>query len=307
MENNTSVLHFFYRYRKTFVYAFIAGATLGAIITFFIPKKYASTAVVYPYSSHTKNDIVGNPQFGYEVETEQLMQLLESQAMRDRTIEKFKLYDYYGLDTTNPSWRADLTLEYVEDITFFRSRYLSVVISARTTNPKLSARIANFQVEEIDNYRKEIFESNRKSELRSARRMLDSVNIILRQLKDSIYTIRPEKKGQLYAFVENLNNDNFDASAFVDDPELEHLVDAYVYEFRRKEELRGNYDRKREQYNSPLPSVYAIDRAEPSYRKISPSYVVNTILGAFLLTFVSLTILMIRTKWNSLRKEEQSR
>lgn len=305
MENNTSVLNFLYRYRKTLFFSFITGAVLGATITFFIPKKYVSTAIVYPYSSHTKNDIVGNPQFGYEVETEQLMQLLESQGMRDRTIKEFKLYNYYGIDTNRPAWRSELTLEYIEDITFFRSRYLSVVISARTRDPKLSAKIANYQLEEINNYRQQIFDRNRKNELMSSKGLLDSVTVLLNNLKDSIYSIKTDKSELLYAFLENLDNENYDAAGFVDDPRLEQLVDKYVYESRRRDVLRGDYDKKKEQYDAPLPSVYTIDKAEPNYKKVSPSYVLNTLFGAFILMIVSMTIVLVRNKWKSLSNELQ--
>ena len=46
--------------------------------------------------------------------------------MRDRTIEKFKLYDYYEEDTTEKAWRSELSIKYIKDVTFFRSKYLSI-------------------------------------------------------------------------------------------------------------------------------------------------------------------------------------
>ena len=105
-ESQSSGLTYFYKNRKLFGIALVVGAVLGLSLTFFVPKKYLSTAIIYPYNSHTRGDLVVNPQFGFEVETEQLLQLLESKSMRDRTIEKFKLYEYYELDTNSKSWKA---------------------------------------------------------------------------------------------------------------------------------------------------------------------------------------------------------
>ena len=163
-ESQSSGLTYFYKNRKLFGIALVVGAVLGLSLTFFVPKKYLSTAIIYPYNSHTRGDLVVNPQFGFEVETEQLLQLLESKSMRDRTIEKFKLYEYYELDTNSKSWKAELAARYIEDVSFFRSKYLSVVIHATLKDPELAADIANFQVEEINDYRESIFKENREAE-----------------------------------------------------------------------------------------------------------------------------------------------
>lgn len=303
MEHNKPVIYFLVRYRKLLLAALVCGGFVAGGITFFLPKKYLSTAIVYPYNAHTKNDIVGNPQFGYEVETEQLLQLLESKSMRDRTIRKFRLYDYYKLDTNRRAWRSELTLRYLKDISFIRSRYLSVVINVQTTDPRLSAAIANYQLEEIDDYRKQVFDANRRKELRSVKKDLDATKKLLEQLRDSIYEIKSGDKELLYAFMENLNNENFDAGTFVDDPRLEGLVDLYVYEFGHYKELRADYDRKKEQYETPLPSVYAIDRAEPSYKKAAPSFTLNVAIGALFSMLLAMTIVLVRDRMKQVRLE----
>jgi uncharacterized protein involved in exopolysaccharide biosynthesis len=303
MENNTSILGFIFQHRKAVFSSTIIGALLGLTITFFIPKKFNSTAVVYPYSAYSKNDIVENPQFGYEIETEQLMQLMESQTMRDRTIKKFNLQKYYDIDTSRPAWRSELTLKYVEDITFFRSKYLSVVVNVQTTDPVFSAKIANYQIEEINNYRQEIFAKNRSNELEGSKKMLDKIQSNISALKDSIYTIKTDKSEVLYAFIQNLDNDNYDASAFADDPRLEDILDNYVSEYKRLQIAREDYKRKFEKFAMPMPSVYVIDRAEPNFKKVSPSFVINILLGALTLMILSITVLLVRNKWLALKED----
>lgn len=303
MENNTSILGFIFKHRKAVFTSTIIGAILGLTITFFIPKKYNSTAIVYPYSAYSKNDIVENPQFGYEIETEQLMQLMESQTMRDRTIKKFNLQKYYGIDTTRPAWKSELTLKYVEDITFFRSRYLSVVVNVKTTDPVFSAKIANYQIEEINNYRQEIFAKNRSNELEGARKLLNKIQENIKALQDSIYSIKTDKSEILYAFIQNLDNENYDASAFADDPRLEDVLDNYVSEYKRLQIAREDYKRKFEKFAIPLPSVYVIDKAEPNYKKVSPSFVINILLGGLSMLILSITVLLVRNKWLVLKEE----
>lgn len=279
----------------------LAGGILGTGITFFIPKKYLSTAIVYPYSANTKDNLMSNPQFGYELETEQLMQLMESKSMRDRTIEHFKLYKYYGIDTNESGWRSELTSRYIKDITFFRSKYLSVIINVETRFPELSAKIANFQVREVNKYRTKIFDQNRQNDLASVKSQLEKATIKVDSMRERIYAIKSDKSQLIYNFIENLDNENYDASAFVDDPKLEDLIPQFVRVYRAREFLAEEYKNKKAQFETPLPSVYVVDLAYPSYKKSSPSFLLNGIVGAFAVFFATMTWMIVRRKWLELK------
>ncbi|OFZ30931.1 MAG: hypothetical protein A3D92_11325 [Bacteroidetes bacterium RIFCSPHIGHO2_02_FULL_44_7] len=303
-ETKNSGLSFLYKNRKMFAMALLLGGVVGGGISFFIPKKYLSTAIIYPYNSHTRENLVVNPQFGFEVETEQLMQLLESKSMFYRTVEKFKLYDYYGVDTTQNTWHSELSMKYISDVNFYRSKYLSVVINVTMEDPNLAADVANFQVEEVDRYRDAIFRDNRERELAIAELEYTNSGKQLAALKDSIYDL-VENKALLYNFVENLDNENFDPSAFVTSPKLEVLVEEYVFELGRNREFRTTFNEMKEALLSPLPSVYSIDTAVPSYKKVSPSFILNILIGALLVFLLTLTFKMVGDKWHSLRTESK--
>ncbi len=301
-ETNNSGLSYLYRNRKLLILALLIGAISGGVMTFFIPKKYLATAIVYPYNSHTRDNLATNPQFGYEIETEQLMQLLETQSMRDRTVDHFKLYDYYGIDTNKKTWKSELTRRYVADVDILRSKYLSVIINVKMEDPELAADIANFQVEEVDRYRASIFEDNRKQELKALETEYFDCQKQMNRLRDSIYALS-KGNGILYNFVENLNNENYDPSDFVTTTEMEDVVSRYVYEDARFKSLRQKYDDMRKMLEVPLPSVYSIDRASPSYYKVSPSLSLNVLIGAMLVFIMSLTIKLVVDKWRQLRNE----
>lgn len=262
-----------------------------------------STAIIYPANAYTRHDIVANPQFGYEVETEQLMQLLESKSMRDRTIARFKLYDYYKLDTNTVSWESSIALKYIEDVSFFRSKYLSVVINVKTEDPYLSAQIANFQVSEIDKYRNDIFEKNRETEFAHIEEQYKKSKAYLEEIKDSIYTIKGGRQELLYNFIQKLNNDNATPEEFVDDPRLEKLIEDYVFELGEFKKLEEKYSLAKSNFSLPLPSVYSIDKALPSFKKVSPSFFLNSILGGFLMLVVTLTVRLVIDKWKTLKRE----
>lgn len=304
MDNNSTGANFIFNNRKSLFLAIFIGAVLGLGVTFFIPKNYLSTAIIYPYNSHTQNDIISNPQFGYEVETEQLLQLLESQTMRDRTIQKFKLYNYYDMDTTNPEWKSVIVLKYIKDITFFRSKYLSVVINVKTKNPQLSADIANYQVNEVNSYRESIFEENRQNQFNNINKKHDQSKVKLELLKKTIYDIKGGDDRLLFNFIENLNNENFDSKDFINDPRLENLVEQYIYELKNFQIIRNEQSSMEDLINENLPSVYSIDKAIPSFKKVSPSMTINAVVGAMVLFLLVFTLKLILKKWNTLKSEE---
>lgn len=305
MKDKSSALLFLYRNRKFLILSLIIGGAISTGITYFIPKKYMSTAIIYPANSHTRSDIIGNPQFGYETETEQLLQLLESKSMRQRTIDEFDLISYYEVDTTIRGWRSRLDLKYIDDVTFSRSKYLSVIINVRTKDPELSAKIANFQIDEVNAYRDAIFDKNRKQELQSVKLKLEESQKKQAVLRDSIYSVRGNSDQLIFNFIENLNNENFDASEFVNNPKLEVLIEKYIFELQVLKEFQSVYNKLEYQMNRPIPDVYTIDRAVPSFKKVSPSYLINGILGGFVFLVLSVTLLILRKEFSKLKESEK--
>lgn len=303
-ETHNSGAGFLYRYRKMFGLSLLFGLIAGLGVTFFIPAKYLSTAIIYPSNSHTREELASNPQFGYEVETEQLLQLMESREMRDRTIEEFKLYDYYEIDTNEIDWKSNLNQRYIRDIQFLRSKYLSIVINVTLKDPELAAKVANFQVKEVDAYRSSIFEENRQEELKALEAEFEVSTRTINTLKDSIYGMTGTNQ-LLFNFMENLNNEDYDPSNFVTIPELEPLVDRYIYDMNLHRDLRIKVEKMRNDLATPLPSVYTVDAAVPSYKKVSPSFLVNGAIGALLVFLLTMTFRLVVNKWRELSTSGQ--
>ncbi len=303
MNDNKRGVHFLFKYRKLWLISIIIGGAFGAGISFFLSPRYMSTAIVYPYNSQTRENLVSNPQFGFEFESEQLMQLLSSKSMRDRTIEEFKLYDYYNLDTNDNSWNSNLTERYVKDVVVMRSKYLSVVINVTMKDPKLAADIANFQIDEVDKFRASIFEENRSADLEKAKEKMVNLQKEAKTLADSIYAIKGSKDDLLFNFLENLNNEDYDPSVFVDSPELERLIIDYRFANDQYVNARNDYDLKKQAMQAPIPSVYKVDRAQPSYKPKSPSFPINIALGALAFFALVFVVRYSIEKWQQLKQE----
>lgn len=306
MDDTKKGVLFLFRYRKLWLLSLILGGAMGAGISFLISPKYLSTAIVYPYNSQTRDNLISNPQFGFEFESEQLMQLLNSKSMRDRTVEKFKLYDYYDLDTNENSWNAELTERYVRDVAVIRSKYLSVVINVTMKNPKLAADIANFQIEEVDKFRESIFQENRTKDLEKSKEKMEQLQQELKIIADGIYGLKGGTDDLLFNFRENLDNDDYDPSDFVDSPEMEAAIVEYRFTYDQFVNARNEYDQKKQAMEDPIPSVYKVDTAMPSYKPVSPSFPLNSVLGALALFALVFLVRFSIDKWQELKKEIDS-
>lgn len=123
----------------------------------FIEPLYKSTVVLYPTSTNSisktlisstnpsKSDIL---EFGEDAQTEQMLQILNSNKIRDKVIDKFDLMRHYKIKTTQKHPYTRLYKQYENRIRFKRTEYNAVKITVLDTDPALAAEIAN-QIAEL--------------------------------------------------------------------------------------------------------------------------------------------------------------
>ena len=77
------------------------------------------------------------------MQAEQLLQILNSNKIRDRVIRKFNLMEHYRIDSTSKFKNSKLYKEYEKNISFGSTEYLAVEISVYDESPEMAATIAN--------------------------------------------------------------------------------------------------------------------------------------------------------------------
>jgi capsular polysaccharide biosynthesis protein len=157
--DSTNLIFFFYRWRKPLLLIGGVAFIVSTIVSFLIPERYKSTVIMFPAttSSLSKALLSENPSakqdvllFGQEEEAEQMLQILNSDEIRDRICKRFKLMQHYHIDTTDRYKRTRLYDEYQSNITFKRTEFMSVKIEVLDINPDTAARIANVVAQLLD-------------------------------------------------------------------------------------------------------------------------------------------------------------
>jgi uncharacterized protein involved in exopolysaccharide biosynthesis len=113
---------------------------------------YKSTVILYPASSNSISKSVLNEnasdkqdilEFGEEEQTEQMLQILSSNRIREKVIAKFNLADHYGITPGSKYWETNLYSCYDSKISFKLTEYKAVKISVLDKDPQMAADIAN--------------------------------------------------------------------------------------------------------------------------------------------------------------------
>jgi len=148
-------------YRKP-ILIILAIAALCAIIfsaPFFITPLYKSTTVIYPTSSNSISKVLISTTYqsekdimniGEDEQTEQMLQVLNSNRVRDKVISRFNLMEHYKIKANSKYPITKLNKLYDTRIKFRRTEYNAVKITVLDSDAALSARIANEIAEIFD-------------------------------------------------------------------------------------------------------------------------------------------------------------
>jgi uncharacterized protein involved in exopolysaccharide biosynthesis len=157
--NSDSLRVFFYGKRKTFLVIAIAALIISVVVSLLIQDKYKSSVILFPTTTSsiskailTKN--VGGKEdvlkFGEIEEAEQLIQILKSDEIRNRIIEKYNLLSHYDIDEGDPYKYTNLKETYEGNISFQLTKYMAVEIEVLDHDKDTAALIANDISELLD-------------------------------------------------------------------------------------------------------------------------------------------------------------
>ena len=152
--NFIDVVNFFWRWRKYLLISVLIVGVLAAIVSspLIITPKFKATHIFYPT---TNNSIINalltelsqrqkDPlEFGTEEEAEKALQVLQSSTLMGRLVSNFGLMKHYDVDPKGSMPQTELANKMKSNISFNRTRYLSVEINVLDKDPKMAADLAN--------------------------------------------------------------------------------------------------------------------------------------------------------------------
>ncbi|MFL2582497.1 MAG: hypothetical protein ACJ0QJ_04995 [Flavobacteriales bacterium] len=128
---NDDILAVLWRWKTPLAVVFVLSFLGSAIFSspMFVKPKFKSFARVYPTNLKKYSD---------ESPTEQMIQMLESDAIRDTLCSRFNLDTLYDIEADEPYYKDLLYKEYSDHVQFKKTKFESVEIEVLSTNPQVA-------------------------------------------------------------------------------------------------------------------------------------------------------------------------
>jgi tyrosine-protein kinase Etk/Wzc len=192
------IINFFWRWRKALIAICILVGIAAIIISspMVTKPKYKAVHVFYP----TTNNSISNAlltemnqrqkdplEFGEDEEAEKALQVLQSSELMNRLVRNFNLMKHYGIDPKkqgHPQTALDYKIK--ENISFERTRYLSINIQVLDEDPEMAANLANGIAALYDTVKTEIQKQLAIPALQIVERALRDKQQKIQALKDQL-------------------------------------------------------------------------------------------------------------------------
>ena len=323
-ENNAinkgrkNLMFFLWAKRKPIITVTFIGAFLSLLISLCLKTYFLSTAIVFPAASSSVSfsgfGRASSMDIGEDMQSEQMIQLLQSSKIRDRVIKEFGLMEHYEIDSTEANKGFKLLEEYKAHIDFQKTKFGSISISVLDEKPELAAKIANRIVELIDTVKNSLihertipaYEINKRK-----RTLLDQdLKIILIQL-DSLAekgVVTQEGRSNLcLAFV--------DANSAQDKEYLKQQIDAnmkYGARFDGLEQMRNekiiklekfldSYEQAESDAFTKYTHKFIIEQAVVADKKDRPKRIIIVLLATLGSFIFMVFILLFKERFKELK------
>ncbi|GAB4251228.1 MAG: hypothetical protein Kow0079_05040 [Vicingaceae bacterium] len=335
MEKNSSydfdsgnLLAFFYQWRKPLLIITVAAAVISAVVSLLIENKYKSTVVMFPTQHNSiskaliaenfggKDDVLA---FGEEEQAEQLLQILNSDEIRNRIIEKYDLMHHYEIEDDDKYKYTTLQKMYESNVKFDRTEFMSVEIEVLDKNPDTAAMIANDIAALVDSVQNRMRKEIAVQAFKIVEEEYNNNKAYVKSLEDSLDALRALGINDYESQAERLHEQL--AKAIVDGKknavkELEERIKilskyggAYVsirdqleYEKKQLTFLRGKYNEAKVDAEKELEHKFIVNNAFPAEKKSYPIrwlIVVVSTFAAFLFAVFAILI------WNAYQNVKQ--
>lgn len=319
--SSVNLMLFMYRWRIIIVGITLLAGLAAAFFSspWFIAPKYRSRVVMFPIATNSvskalltenagaKHDLM---EFGEEEQAEQMLQILNSNEIRTRIVQKYDLMTHYDIDTSSRFKNTLLFREYDSNIKFRRTEYMAVEIIVMDTDPQLAADIANdlsnlYDTLKIKMQRQraakglEIVEAEYLG-LKSYIKEMDDSLTRLRELGIHDYETQSEMINQQLAIeVAKGNQRGIDALY----KKLEVLAqyggpyvsirDQLEHERKQLSLIKSKYDQAKIDANENLPQKFLVEEAFKAEKKSYPVrwlIVLVSMVSAFILVIIGIVV-----------------
>ncbi|MBL7937717.1 MAG: hypothetical protein JNL43_00040 [Flavobacteriales bacterium] len=314
--------------RRTLIGGITAlGAVVGVIVAFVITPLYKSEVVMFPAITNSVSKALLNEQstgrddilaLGDEEDSEQLLQMLHSDKIRDRVTQRFDLMTVYEIDTTSKQRNTELQEAFAEHITFERTKYASVRVQVLDPDPMRASDMANYIADQLDSVWTEMARERASKGYRIVETKVAELTEEIRVMTDSMRVLRELGVHDYHTQTERYNEymgaaivkgdqrairefeERFKVLAKYGGPYVT-LQDRLFNETKRMSVLRMKLEQAQADMDSDLPHKFVVNRAQPSDKKFSPIRWLVVAISTVSALLLSLLLIVVQSNVRKIR------
>ena len=314
--NSTHLLRFIYDRLKTFIAIGVGAAVLSSSVALIMEEQFKSTVVMFATPQHSigeqfyeeikRNDLL---EYGETEDAERLLQILNSDRIRNRIIQKYDLWMHYDIDKDQPGAQALLGKEYNSNVDARLTRYGSIEVSVMDREPQRAADMANDIAFFADSVANQLRNDRAKEALGYAKSSLEQVQQEITTMEDDLgqlyglgvydFATQIEGLNEQYATAiakglpgnaEKIRKQMSEISNYANQfNKLSNLIEA-AYE--REAILKKRFELMKLDAETQMPSAFVVDYAAPADKKSKPIRWLIVVMGvASTLMFALLALL----------------
>ncbi len=297
------------------------GAIISVIASLVITPKFQSSVILYPATSESLAKSVmrddmgakGALQFGEEEEVEQILQILNSDELKNKIIDKYNLDQHYEIEPDAKYPKTQLKKKYNDNISVERTKFMSVRIEVLDKDPEMAAKVANSISKYADTLMNEIKLKRANIAVTLLTEQYEQEQNTVNEIEDSLKKIRNkginnyESQAEVFndAYAQALSEGRSSSKGVRKIEEKLRILSEYggAYEtltqqleisISRTKYLQRKLEEMKLEANTDIPHVFIVDKAIPSEKKAYPVrwlIVVVSTFGAFVFSILILLIL----------------
>tara|TARA_B110000305_G_C19347474_1_gene592481 strand:- start:142 stop:1164 length:1023 start_codon:yes stop_codon:yes gene_type:complete len=294
--DSTNLLVFLLKWKKPLIIVSISAAIISAAISLIIPEKFESTYVFFPAYSGSiskgimtedagaKNDIV---QFGEEEQAEQMLQILNSEWIRGKVVNKYGLYEHYELFEDIEFRDTKLVKMWEDNVSFKRTEFQSIEIRVLDTDAQMAADIANDVASLVDSAKNKMIHERAGQAFAVVEKEYFAMQVRMVLMDDTLKWLgekgiaNAEKQAEMLSseYYKAIGRNDARASKALKDeldtlgkygPFQDKLIDQREFELERLFLLRAKYEELKVDMNQNVSHKFTVNRAWPSEKKAYP-------------------------------------
>lgn len=287
---------FLWARRRLIIGVTLLGMITGVIAAFVIRPLYESEVIMFPAVTNSiskallseqstgRDDILA---LGDEQDAEQLLQMLQSDRIRDRVAEAFDLMKVFRIKSDAKHRVSDLRKAYEEHIKFEYTKFGSVRVNVRHPQADSAAMIANYIADQVDSVWKDMARERAEKGFTVVERKVRQLEDNIRTMDDSLRQLRQLGVHDYHTQSERYNEYLGAAIVKGDQRAIREFEDrfkvlaqhggAYITiqdrifnETKRLSILRMKLEQAQADRDSDLPHKFVVNRAQASDKKAYP-------------------------------------